>query len=147
MHTRFLLSPHTQQHSTEHACQCGKPCRSRQRTICMTHSGQGSVMMLNNERFRASTKLCPCQEKFTIFRVLTPALSLETLSRSRSVLFVSGLVMSCVLFVHKHIIHFHIHTYTDTHVRKARPPDDCGQSISYWPGGRLRLALWTFGGH
>ena len=138
MHTRFLLSPHTQQHSTEHACQCGKPCRSRQRTICMTHSGQGSVMMLNNERFRASTKLCPCQEKFTIFRVLTPALSLETLTRSRSVMFVSGLVMSCVLFVHKHIIHIrihthmhkqiHIHTQTHIHVRKARPPDDCGQS-------------------
>ena len=46
-----------------------------QRTIC------------TSESLRASTKMCLYQEKFTIFRVLTLALLLETLSRSRLVFF------------------------------------------------------------
>ena len=87
--------PHTQQNSTEHACQCGKPC---------------------------STKLCPCQGKVNhLSGPNTSALTRNTLKITVGVVCVWFCDVCCsrinILFIYMYIhICTYIHTYIHRHI-------------------------------
>ena len=89
-------------------------------TICGGNSlelSEGRRTICTSMSPRNSTKMFLYQEKFTIFRVLTLAHLLETLSRSRSALFVSGcdVMVMCMMFMCVVCTYTHTYTYTQTH--------------------------------
>ena len=129
------------QRSTEHACQRGKPCRSKQRTkryhfflsaksnpinVCTCfffNSVQNSVMMWNKKRFARHYRYEPprnralVKKKSPSFGSKHLALLLKALSRSRSMLFVSGNVYDgdvCCTYSHTYT-NTHAHTHIHTH--------------------------------
>ena len=140
-HTTPHTHHDTQQHSTEHACQCGKPCRSSQRTkrypfllVSMVEPNQRLHLFLlpfwtrngndveqrtvcTSVSLRASTKLCPCQKVHHLSGPNTCALTQYTLKITVGVVCVwcCDVMVMCMMVMCVVCTNKYTYTYTHTH--------------------------------